>query len=147
MKRISNILMLALLALFANAQENKDIMYITLSNGSTVTYNVAEIESITFDVEIVEEEEEVPPTFPTGDGSSRLDPYSNRETASSLLLSAGIACTNTMGRIVITDDQYQEIKSFTDNLVKGCTNQKSVHDKCFSWITSNVSIRHIRSNP
>ena len=142
MKRISNILILALLAVFANAQENKDIMYITLSNGSTVTYNVAEIESITFDVEIVEEEEEVPPTFPTGDGSSRLDPYSNRETASSLLLSAGIACTNTMGRIVITDDQYQEIKSFTDNLVKGCTNQKSVHDKCFSWITSNVTYGH-----
>ena len=138
MKRISNILMLALLALFANAQENKDIMYITLSNGSTVTYNVAEIESITFDVEIVEEEEEVPPTFPIGDGSTRLDPYSNRETASSLLLSAGTACTNTMGRIVITDDQYQEIKSFTDNLVKSCTNQKGVYDKCFSWITSNV---------
>ena len=142
MKRISNILMLALLALFANAQENKDIMYITLSNGSNVTYNVSEIESITFDVEIVEEEEEVPPTFPTGDGSSRLDPYSNRETASSLLLSAGIACTNTMGRIVITDDQYQEIKSFTDNLVKGCTNQTGVHDKCFSWITSNVTYGH-----
>ena len=138
MKRISNILMLALLALFANAQEKKDIMYITLSNGSSVTYNVAEIESITFDVEIVEEEEEVPPTFPIGDGSTRLDPYSNRETASSLLLSAGTACTNTMGRIVITDDQYQEIKSFTDNLVKSCTNQKGVYDKCFSWITSNV---------
>ena len=113
-------------------------MYITLSNGSSVTYNVAEIESITFDVEIVEEEEEVPPTFPIGDGSTRLDPYSNRETASSLLLSAGTACTNTMGRIVITDDQYQEIKSFTDNLVKSCTNQKGVYDKCFSWITSNV---------
>ena len=141
MKRISNILMLALLAVFANAQEKKDIMYITFSNGETMTYNVAEIESITFEVE-EEEEEEVPPTFPTGDGSSRLDPYSNRETASSLLLSAGIACTNTMGRIVITDDQYQEIKSFTDNLVKGCTNQKSVHDKCFSWITSNVTYGH-----
>ena len=141
MKRISNILILALLAVFANAQENKDIMYITLSNGSTVTYNVAEIESITFEVE-EEEEEEVPPTFPTGDGSSKLDPYSNRETASSLLLSAGITCTNTMGRIVITDGQYQEIKSFTDNLVKGCTNQKSVHDKCFSWITSNVTYGH-----
>ena len=137
MKRISNILMLALLAMFANAQENKDIMYITLSNGTTVTYNVAEIESITFDVEIVEEEE-VPPTFPTGDGSGKLDPYSPQKTASSLLLSAGIACTDTMGRVVMTDAQYQEIKTFTDNLVKNCTTQKSIHETCFSWITSNI---------
>ena len=51
MKRITNIMMLALLAMFANAQEKKDIMNITFSNGETITYNVAEIESITFDVE------------------------------------------------------------------------------------------------
>ncbi len=137
MKRISNILMLALLAMFANAQEKKDIMHITFSNGETMTYNVAEIESITFDVEI-EEEEEVPPTFPNADGSSRLNPYDNQNTASSLLRSAGIACTDTMGRIVITEAEYQEIKLFTDNLVKGCTKQKEIHDKCFNWITSNI---------
>ena len=137
MKRISNILMLALLAMFANAQEKKDIMHITFSNGETMTYNVAEIESITFDVE-TEEEEEVPPTFPNADGSSRLNPYDTQNTASSLLRSAGIACTDTMGRIVITEAEYQEIKLFTDNLVKGCTKQKEIHDKCFSWITSNI---------
>ena len=137
MKRISNILMLALIAVFANAQEKKDIMYITFSNGETMTYNVAEIESITFDVE-AEEEEEVPPTFPAGDSSPRLNPYDTQNTASSLLRSAGIACTDTLGRIVITNAEYQEIKQFTDNLVKGCTTQKAIHDKCFNWITSNV---------
>lgn len=137
MKRISNILMLALIAIFANAQEKKDIMNITFSNGETMTYNVAEIESITFDVE-AEEEEDVPPTFPTGDGSPRLNPYDTQNTASSLLKSAGIACTDTMGRIVITNAEYQEIKQFTDNLVKGLTTQKAIHDKCFNWITSNV---------
>ena len=137
MKRISNILMLALLAMFANAQENKDIMYITLSNGEVVTYNVAEVESITFDLEIVEEDE-VPPTFPTEDGSSKLDPYDIQNTASKLLLSAGTACTDTLGRIVITSAEYQEIKQFTDNLVKGYTKQKDIYDVCFRWVCGNV---------
>ena len=116
MKRISNILMLALLAVFANAQEKKDIMYITFSNGETMTYNVAEIESITFDVE-AEEEEEVPPTFPTGDGSPRLNPYDTQNTASSLLKSAGIVCTDTMGRIVITNAEYQESLSIAEAIL------------------------------
>ena len=137
MKRISNILFLLLLALFANAQEKKDVMYITLSNGDVVTYNVAEVESITFDLEIVEGDE-VSPTFPADDGSGRLDPYDTQNTASKLLLSAGIACTDTMGRIVITVAEYQEIKQFTDNLVKGYTRQKDIHDACFSWLRENV---------
>lgn len=38
----------------------------------------------------------------------------------------------------ITEEQYQEIKTFTDDLVKGLTTQKEIHDKIFSWVNTNV---------
>ena len=140
MKRITNILILSFLAMFVNAQEKNDIMRISFVNGDVVTFDVTEIDNITFELANTEEEEgeETPPSFPEGDGSPKLDTSNPQKTASNLLLSAGIACTDTMGRVVITDAQYQEIKTFTDNLVNGSTNQKNIYDKCFAWITSNI---------
>lgn len=136
MKRIYNFLILLLLAVYVNAQENKELMLVTLSNGEVVTYNVNEVESITFEIQNVEEEEA--PSFPVADGSKKLDTYNPQKTASELLSSAGIACTDTIGKIVITDAEYQEIKSFTDKLVAGCTTQKEIHNACFKWIYANV---------
>ena len=140
MKRITNILILSFLAMFVNAQEKNDIMRIAFKNGDVVTFDVTEIDNITFELANTEEEEgeETPPSFPEGDSSPKLDTSNPQKTASNLLLSAGIACTDTMGRVVITDAQYQEIKTFTDNLVNGSTNQKYIYDKCFAWITSNI---------
>ena len=54
MKRIYNFLILLLLAVYVNAQENKELMLVTLSNGEVVTYNVNEVESITFEIQNVE---------------------------------------------------------------------------------------------
>ncbi|MBO7301801.1 MAG: transglutaminase domain-containing protein [Bacteroidaceae bacterium] len=136
MKRISNLLILLLLAVFVQAQEKKDVMYITFSDGEVVTFSVNDIKSITFNE--VEAGEDVVPSFPQPDGAERLNPYNNQETAAKLLNAAGVECTDTMGKIVITPVEYQEIKTFTDKLVAGCTTQKEIHDKCFIWISGNV---------
>ena len=136
MRRISSILILLLFAVHLSAQEKKELMLLKLSNGEVVTFDVQEIESISFLAE--EYEEDVVPSFPESDGSEKLDPYSPQKTAAALLQSAGIACTDTIGKIVISPAEYQEIKTFTDNLVAGCKTQKDIHDVCFKWVYSNV---------
>lgn len=140
MKRLSNILILSVFALFANAQTKTDVMYIKLTNGDVVTYAVDEIDNISFEA-LATEEEEVP-AFPKGDGTGRLDPYNTQSTASSLLLAAGIECTDTMGRINITNVEYQEIKVFTDALVKDCKTQKEIYEICFKYVCQNTQYGH-----
>ena len=135
MKRLFTISVFSLFVMLLSAQEKKELMYISLSTGEVVTYDVNEVKSIHFEVSTLEEET---PAFPKNDGSAKLDIYNPQKTAASLLKSAGVACTNTMGRIVITTDEYNEIKQFTDELVKGYTKQKDIHDVCFSWIYKNV---------
>lgn len=136
MKRISYILILSLFAIFAQAQEKKEIMYISFSNGEVLEFDITEISSITFGVH--EESEETPPSFPATDGSKKLNPFNAQQSASDLLLAAGIACTDTMGRIKITAAEYEEIKAFTKNLVQGCKTQKEIHDACFNYVNKNV---------
>lgn len=38
----------------------------------------------------------------------------------------------------IKDDEFQEIKLFTDNLVKGLTNKVEIMDKIFFWVADNI---------
>lgn len=47
----------------------------------------------------------------------------------------------------ITEEQFQEIKTFTDDLVKGLTTQKEVHDKIFNWVHSNVQYAESDNDP
>ena len=130
---------LSLLAATATAQEQADSMYISLSKGRVVKYSVDEIYSMGFTPSVV-------PQFPAPDNSQVLTyspGWDNNKTklaknAHDLLNKAGIECTDTMGRVVISDEEYEEIKVFTDNLVKGLTTQKAVYDKCFKWICSNI---------
>lgn len=143
MKRISNILILSLLALFAHAQEMNDIMYISLTNGEVVKIAVADIDSITFEEPAAVEEDK--PSFPTDDGSKKLGSTAS-QNAADLLMAAGIACTNTMGRIIITDEQYEEISIFTKGLVSSCKSEKEIHDVCFNWICKNISYGHTYSD-
>lgn len=136
MKRIYNILIFSLLAIFAQAQEKKEIMYISLSNGEVVEFNVTEVSSITFGVH--EAGEETAPSFPKDDGSKKLNTGNPAQSASNLLVAAGVACTDTMGRINITAEQYKEIKEFTSSLVSGVTRQIDIYNKCFNWVCSNI---------
>ena len=136
MKRILNVLILLFVVVGISAQEKKELMHVTLSNGEVATFDVQEIESIHFTMEDIADD--VVPSFPESDGSEKLDPYNPQKTAAALLQSAGIACTDTIGKIVISPAEYQEIKTFTDNLVAGCKTQKEIHDVCFRWVYSNV---------
>lgn len=47
----------------------------------------------------------------------------------------------------ITDEQFQEIKAFTETLVIGLTSQKEIHDKIFGWITSNIKYEESDNDP
>lgn len=131
--------MFALSLLAATVSAQSDSVYISLTKGRVAKFSVDEIYSMGFTpVEA--------PQFPTPDNSKELTyspGWDNNKTklaknANDLLLKAGIECTDTMGRVVITDEEYQEIKVFTDELVKGLSTQKAIYDKCFNWICSNI---------
>ncbi len=139
-----NIYMFALSLCVAtmSAQEQADTMYISLTKGRVAKFSVSEIYSMGFTpIESV--------GFPTPDKSTSLvysPGWDGNKTklgknAHDLLLKAGTECADTLGRAQITDEQYQEIKAFTDNLVKGLTTQKAIYDKCFNWITSNIEYK------
>lgn len=127
MKRLSNLLILLLCAIFAQAQTKTDVMYITLLNGEVVTVAVDDIDNISF-------EEPETPSFPQDDDAKKLNLQTVARNAADLLIAAGVECTDTMGRIVITDAEYCEIKEFTDNLVKNCKTQKEIYEACFNWV-------------
>ncbi|HRF85560.1 MAG TPA: transglutaminase domain-containing protein [Alloprevotella sp.] len=75
--------------------------------------------------------------FPVDDGAKEL-----RGTAAyklrALLENADPAIGNSLGYQVIEKTQYQEIKEFTDDLVKECANNKEKYQKIFKWIVSNI---------
>lgn len=81
-------------------------------------------------------------TFPEDDGSPKAS-GSLAQIAARLLMNADVAfCTDTAGRMDITDEQFNEIKVFTDKVVEGCKTQKEMYQACFNWITSNIQYGH-----
>ena len=81
-------------------------------------------------------------TFPEDDGSPKAS-GSLAQIAARLLMNADVAfCTDTVGRMDITDEQFNEIKVFTDKVVEGCKTQKEMYQACFNWITSNIQYGH-----
>ena len=131
MKKLITMSILSLFAVTLSAQEKTDTMYISLSQGRVVKYAVSDIYSIGFtSVEV--------PEFPTQDSSWAFDKLTPSASVKMLLEKAGIACTDTLGRINITDEQYDEIKVFTDNLVSGMKTQYQIYEKCYNWVSTNV---------
>ena len=124
MKRLTSILILSLTVAMVSAQQVADSIYIQLTNGNVVRYLITEISSIGFEPIAVPEVPEVP-EFPEADNSIVFDKLVPSVSIKRLLEKAGTACTDTLGRIVITDEQYNEIKTFTDNLVSGTYGQYS----------------------
>lgn len=142
MKKIVFIFSLLLLVTTLSAQESADTMYISLSKGRVLKFSVEEIYSMGFTPVVT-------PEYPVADNAVSLvyspgwdgNKTKLAKNVYDLLTKAGIECTNTMGSVQITDDEYQEIKEFTDELVKGLTTQKAIYDKCFSWVASNLKYR------
>ncbi len=142
MKKIITISILSLCVAAVSAQEQADTMYISLSQGRVVKYAVSDIYSMGFSA--VEA-----PEFPVADNAKVLDKLVPAASVKSLLEEAGTACTDTLGRIKITTDEYNEIKTFTDDLVKGLKTQDEIYVKCYDWVRKNVSYAqgYVDNNP
>lgn len=84
--------------------------------------------------------------YPKTDNSTVFNKLTPSASINVLLQNAGPECATTLGRINITDEQYQEIKEFTDDLVKGLTKQYDIYLKCFDWVTTNVKYKYERDN-
>ena len=135
MKRFASILMLSLSVAMVSAQEVADSIYIRLTNGNVVRFLITEISSMGFEPLSVPEVPETPevPECPEADNSIEFDKLTPAASVKMLLEKAGIACTDTLGRINITDEQYDEIKVFTDNLVSGMNTQYQIYEKCYNY--------------
>lgn len=131
MKKLITMSILSLCVAAVSAQEQADTLYISLPQGKVVKYAVSDIYGMGFTA--VEG-----PEFPEPDASRTFDKLTPAKSIKTLLTKAGIACTDTLGRINITDEQYDEIKVFTDNLVAGMKTQYEIYEKCYNWVRTNV---------
>ena len=150
MKKLITMSILSLFAVTLSAQEKTDTMYISFSQGTVVKYAVSEIESIWFVPQTTPETPAPGPEFPVADNSQVLNVANPAASVRTLLNKAGIECTDTLGRAVITYAEYAEIKAFADELVKGLTSQYDIYMKCYNWVRTNVSYAHgsyVDNNP
>ena len=96
---------------------------------------------------VVAPEEPTRSLFPEDDGAPRLS-GTFAEQAQTLLAQVNVAeCTDTMGRINITPEQYAEIKAFTDDLVAECTSQFAAARKCYTWVCENIKYDYTDNDP
>ena len=81
----------------------------------------------------------VPPsaTFPAKD-DSRAPGSNPAQLVADLLTKTGTEIIKGMGYVQIKDDEYQEIKKFTDELVSGLTSANDVYNKIFKWVSQEV---------
>lgn len=78
------------------------------------------------------------PSFAEPDKSKKLS-GTPAENLKSLFEAAGPEVITSMGKMNITDAQYQEIAEFTTSLVAGKTTQTMKHKAIFEWITKNIT--------
>ena len=93
----------------------------------------------------------VPPSgkFAEDDGVAQpnSDPAKN---VANFLTKSGPQAIKGLGGIEINDNQYKEIKEFTDELVKGAKSDKDKYDLIFEWITKNIQYKkqgYVDNNP
>ena len=75
-------------------------------------------------------------SFAKDDGSTIYD--SPTKLVADLLTKAGPEIIKGLGYITITEKEYQEIKEFTDQLVKGVKKPFDIYSTIFKWVTTNV---------
>lgn len=75
-------------------------------------------------------------SFAKDDGSTIYD--SPTKLVADLLTKAGPEIIKGLGYITITEKEYQEIKEFTDQLVKEVKNPFDIYSTIFKWVTTNV---------
>ena len=75
-------------------------------------------------------------SFAKDDGSTTYD--SPAKLVANLLTKAGPEIIKGLGYITITDKEYQEIKDFTDQLVKDVEKPFDIYSLIFKWVATNV---------
>ena len=85
-------------------------------------------------------------SFAKDDGSTIYD--SPTKLVADLLIKAGPEIIKGLGYITITEKEYQEIKEFTDQLVKGVKKPFDIYSTIFKWVTTNVEYTNgVNNNP
>ena len=102
--------------------------------------NLAQQESVTF------VDNYRAPAFPEPDDAELLDD-TPQQNLKALFTAAGPEIINSLGSVVITDVQYQEIKTFTDELVASKTTEKDKYDAICSWVNTNIKYNNPQNNP
>ena len=85
-------------------------------------------------------------SFAKDDSSTIYD--SPTKLVADLLTKAGPEIIKGLGYITITEKEYQEIKEFTDQLVKGVKKPFDIYSTIFKWVTTNVEYTNgVNNNP
>lgn len=84
--------------------------------------------------------------FPVEDDAVALE-GTYHEKAMALLLAGDPNQALSLYDTKITDEQYQEIKDYTDKMVAGLTSQKAIYDAIFLWITKNIEYKESDNDP
>lgn len=84
--------------------------------------------------------------FPVEDDAVALE-GTYHEKAMALLLAGDPNQAISLYDTKITDEQYQEIKDYTDKMVEGLTSQKAIYDAIFLWITKNIEYKESDNDP
>lgn len=87
------------------------------------------------------------PIFPEKDNSTNLSQTSSITAVNNLLKKTGPEIDNGFATFKITDAQYQEIKTFTDELVAAETSDAKKYIKIFDWIVANVKYDFVDNDP
>lgn len=85
-------------------------------------------------------------TFPEDDGSATLAGTS-AQAVLNLLTKAGPDVARELGSFNITDEQYAEIKAFTDELVADCKTELKVYNTIFKWVVGNIRYEFGNNDP
>lgn len=87
------------------------------------------------------------PTFAEPDNFSKQLNGTPSENLMAIFESTGPKIITSMGRMNITEEQYEEIKAFTNELVKDCTTQKKKYDAIHNWAKDNIQYSHSDNDP
>lgn len=84
--------------------------------------------------------------FPQDDGSVSLN-GTGAEDLLALLKKTDPSRALAIGELNITDAQFQEIKVFTDELVKGCADEAAKYKTIFNWVSTNIKYDFADNDP
>jgi transglutaminase-like putative cysteine protease len=87
------------------------------------------------------------PFYPEKDSSTNLSQTSSITAVNNLLKKTGPEIDNGFATFKITEAQYQEIKTFTDELVAEETTDAKKYIKIFDWIVANVKYDWLDNDP